>query len=154
MTTGRPDFAINAAWLARIGEASRAVGAVAPERVASLGLWRDTAVMRRLLGAEGTIALHEWRTSDPREMHDHPWDNCSIVLAGGFWEITPDGRFWRPTGSVIFRRAEEPHRIELDPAEPAPVTLFITGQQRRVHGWHTENGWIASRAYGQPTEIV
>lgn len=35
---------------------------------------------------------HILRSDHDRALHDHPWDNCSIVLRGGYWEVTP-GRY-------------------------------------------------------------
>src|SRR3546814_4215417 len=36
------------------------------------------------------IYLHQvLRPDDDRALHDHPWINLSIILDGGYWEITP-----------------------------------------------------------------
>lgn len=36
------------------------------------------------------VRLHHVLRSDrDRAMHDHPWNNASLVLRGGYWEITP-----------------------------------------------------------------
>jgi hypothetical protein len=126
----RPDFAIDPAWLSRIIDASRELAAAHPGRVTVEGhrsgvVFDCTAIRRSLDG--GNVYLHEWRESDPRDLHDHPWDCASVILAGGYWEIAPQGRFWRSPGDIVFRQAEEPHRIEIVPAKPMPISLFITG---------------------------
>jgi hypothetical protein len=93
----------------------------------------------------GSIYVHEWLESDPRGMHDHWYDCVSIVLDGGYWEVTPQGRFWRAPGDIIFRRAEEPRRIEIDPAHPMPRSLFITGPKRRAMRFHNVKGSVPAR---------
>lgn len=139
------DFDIDEPWLRRVLAAASQVAAEHPERVAVLGTdgvrhYKRTAIK---LGITGNVLLHEWLASDTGNMHDHPWDCTSIILAGGYWEVTPEGRFWRSPGEIVFRKAEEPHRIEIDPAKPLAVSLFITGPWRRIHGHHTPGGgWV------------
>jgi len=39
------------------------------------------------------VRVHRVLRSDhDRALHDHPWDNCSIILRGGYWEVVP-GRY-------------------------------------------------------------
>lgn len=94
------------------------------------------------------IYLHMIRRSDDdRALHDHPWWNCSIILAGGYFEHTiADGgvesRTWRGSGSVTFRRAKAAHRLEVDRERfPFALSLFITGPRIRQWGFHCPNGW-------------
>lgn len=92
------------------------------------------------------IYLHNIvRSDDDRALHDHPWWNLSILLKGGYREITPgdDTRWHRITytrriGSIVFRRATAAHRLEVD----APCwSLFITGRKVRDWGFHCPQGW-------------
>jgi hypothetical protein len=83
------------------------------------------------------IYLHNvLRDDDDRALHDHPWLNISIVLAGGYWEWLPreggreflshaqlsaDGSqvgLWRDPGSIVFRRATAAHRLALAHFKP------------------------------------
>ena len=32
----------------------------------------------------------------------------ALILKGGYWEHTPQGKFWRGPGSASFRKAEDP----------------------------------------------
>lgn len=103
------------------------------------------------------VYLHLQVESDPeRPLHDHPWDNTSVILAGGYdevWdrmpgkfgkEVTPDIRKLR-TGDTVFRRAEEAHRLILPPEFPYTITLFTTGKYRRRWGfWFPGKGWVHS----------
>lgn len=100
------------------------------------------------------------RSDDDRALHDHPWWNVSIVLWGGYYEYVPiipetyarDSRMfpehmlveriWRGVGSIVFRRATQPHRLEI-PAHPVHQTwtIFITGRKSREWGFYCQRGW-------------
>lgn len=115
------------------------------------------------------IYLHEiLRDDDDRALHDHPWANCSIVLSGGYYDITPHGFYWRSAGSVTFRRAIASHRLAL-PDDPScryvnsrrrarglkPLkqgcwSLFITGPVVREWGFHCPQGWVHWRVFTNP----
>lgn len=86
---------------------------------------------------------HILRSDDDRVFHDHPWNYLTIILRGGYTEVVPvfvDGiytgerRTWRGPGSILFRRAEHWHRLEVPPGESA-WTLFITGRKRQQWGF-------------------
>lgn len=91
------------------------------------------------------IYLHKFlRSDDDRALHDHPWWSCSIILRGGYREHLPGGLIkLRHAGRIIFRRAEQAHRVELYGVyitRPA-WTLFITGPKVREWGFHCPQGW-------------
>lgn len=96
---------------------------------------------------ETNVYLHLQVTSDPeRPLHDHPWDNQSVILAGGYKEIVQweppwqhPHEFQRWTGDVISRKAEEAHRLILPTAIPYTLTLFTTGPVRRDWGFWINN---------------
>lgn len=101
---------------------------------------------------------HEFRRSDDdRALHDHPWESCSIILAGRYIEHTIDAggihrRVLRSPGDVVFRSAPAAHRVELlDRDRTAglfPVTLFLTGAVVREWGFHChERGWVHWRDF-------
>ena len=99
------------------------------------------------------IYLHKTMLSDREMFHDHPWNNISIVLWGGYVEVQPDN--WlceeyalgarsriRVRGDIIRRTAEQPHYL-LQPLANRPCwTLFITGRLRRTWGFYTKSGWF------------
>lgn len=117
------------------------------------GVLADRYVVAR--DASRCIYVHRWLRSDPDELHDHPWDSCSLVLTGGYYEVTREGRFWRQPGDVTFRRAEDRHRIEIDIERAVhPVSLFITGPERRDWGFWLPRGdggedFVIGREYRQ-----
>lgn len=85
------------------------------------------------------LRLHLFHRSDPTCLHDHPWSFVSLVLAGGYFEITETGRRWRAPLTIAFRPATFRHRVEL--AEQKAWTLVFTWPQEREWGFHTHSGW-------------
>lgn len=80
-------------------------------------------------GKFGDLYLHKiCRSDEARALHDHRADNISLILKGSYTEIiapkdpycalgynlnSPITRRFGP-GSVIHRKAEQPHRLVLD----------------------------------------
>lgn len=114
-------------------------------------LYRWHVIPRNEAGAN--VYLHLQVASDPeRPLHDHPWDNQSVILAGGYVErmvrVMPWGRIEEPrrhVGQVVSRKAEEAHRLILPAEIPYTLTLFTTGPVRREWGF-----WINDHR-GVPT---
>ena len=70
------------------------------------------------------IFIHKFLKSDPDDLHDHPWAFRTLILKGGYWEHTEQGRFWRKPGFTQYVTAMHKHRVELEPETPC-FTLFI-----------------------------
>ena len=51
--------------------------------------------------------------SDEPTLHNHPWNWGALIVKGGYWEHTPNGKFWRGPGSFRFRKSEDLHYLEL-----------------------------------------
>jgi hypothetical protein len=98
---------------------------------------------------------HILRSDLDRHMHNHPWWYVTVILRGGYYEVTPlydmwgdyvcDIREWHGPGSVLFRRANSLHRIEI-PAGQTAWTLFITGKY--------SNSWGFAEDMDRPDEIT
>ena len=87
------------------------------------------------------VYLHEINKSDDdRALHDHPWDNVSVLLRGGYTEVTPEGTFERKAGEVIHRPATALHRL-IVPNNAKVVSLFFTGPRIREWGFDCPQGW-------------
>lgn len=110
------------------------------------------------------VYLHNvLRSDDDRALHDHPWWNVSVVLWGGYYEwmpVNPQGyvdgydrrvhRKWRGIGSIVFRKANAAHRLELPRYAQKPTwTLFITGKKSREWGFYCLKGWKHHTAFGR-----
>lgn len=104
-------------------------------------------------GGPAGVKLHIQVASDPeRPLHNHPWDNTSVILAGGYRETLcwsegePDNHntevFDRHKGDVIFRRAGQSHRLELPYDYPYTMTLFMTGPRVRNWGFWYPTGFV------------
>lgn len=107
------------------------------------------------------VVLHKVVKSDDPIFHDHPWPYMTVVLKGGYYEHTPlfndkGQKFaefcrWRGPGSVIIRKANEYHWLELDDNRPT-TTLFFMGPQQRDWGFlinktKTKQQWIQHEHY-------
>ena len=93
------------------------------------------------------IYLHQiLRSDDERALHDHPWLNLSVLLAGFYREhtIAAGGihrRALRTAGDLKARTPWSAHRLEVFEDFPC-LTLFITGPRLRAWGFHCpEAGW-------------
>jgi hypothetical protein len=101
------------------------------------------------------VVLHNVRSDDPPDLHDHAWWNVSIVLRGVLKETTYKpapflqlpaycSRYLRAP-CVRIRSATELHRLSV---VRGPVwTLFITGPVQRDWGYDTEAGWVPWQRY-------
>jgi hypothetical protein len=91
------------------------------------------------------IVLHNCVLSDEDGLHDHPWDWKSKVLAGGYWEHTPEGEHWRgPEGGWRSRKASDFHRLVLDPdCQEETWSLFVMGPKKKEWGFLDKDGqWV------------
>lgn len=88
------------------------------------------------------IYLHKLVRPDWDEaLHDHPWVNLSIILAGAYREIEPRGARVLRAGSARLRCAAQAHRLELLSNVPC-WSLFITGPKVREWGFLCRHGWV------------
>jgi hypothetical protein len=92
------------------------------------------------------VYLHKFlRDDDDRALHDHPWWFVSLIVKGGYREITNDGTEFRFAGSWGFRPATHRHRVSLyridDYVVPA-WTLVITGRKKRTWGFWCPKGFV------------
>jgi len=103
----------------------------------------------------GYVRVHHiLRSDDDRALHDHPFDFTSLILRGSYIEHVPADptRPGGPTvsqrygpGSILRRRAEDPHRLVLP---DGPVwTLVLTEKKRRDWGFHLAEGWLLWSEY-------
>lgn len=129
-----------AVWLEKHGKAR-----MIERKEHASGKWinylkRHYLIRIKLIGA----FLHQFWSSDEDGVHDHPWDNITIILRGGFYEELADGQIlWRPPGFFCFRKAEQFHRIILKPGTEGKVwTLFIRFRRRRQWGFLLNKEWV------------
>lgn len=92
------------------------------------------------------VYLHKILLSDEPVLHDHPWNYFTFIISGGYWEHTPDGKFWRGPLHFRFSKAEDLHWLEV-PENSYAMTLFIRFKKEREWGFKTMNGWKHYRDY-------
>ncbi|UTC29738.1 hypothetical protein BAJUN_01080 [Bajunvirus bajun] len=95
-----------------------------------------------LIGLFGySIRVHEWLGDDDREaLHDHPHDFATLVLKGGYTDVTDAGREVVRAGSFRFRAAE--HRHAVLEVLPGTVTLLFVWPPRRRWGFWVDGKLI------------
>ena len=84
--------------------------------------------------------FHEMLNDDHGDgVHSHLCPYITIILRGGYWETTKNGKHWRPTGYIGFRSANNLHRVDLKPGT-TPLTIFIPGPFGLRKGPRSEYG--------------
>ena len=86
------------------------------------------------------------RTGHELSLHDHPWTFISIILKGGYKEVTDSWTRFQPPGSILFRPAEWRHRVIIEPGKVA-WTLVFAGRARRRWGYWPNGKWCWSQHY-------
>lgn len=94
--------------------------------------------------------FHIQVASDPaRPLHDHPWDNQSVILSGGYFEQLnkfpdyPGSKamvYRRAKGMTIAREARWAHRLILPENVPYTMTKFDSGP--KINDW---GFWIGGK---------
>jgi hypothetical protein len=81
-----------------------------------------------------SIRMHRWiRSDDKRYFHDHPWWFWTLVLRGGYTDVTPSGEDVLTRGSIRFRPSHHQHYVRI-PKEGA-LTILLCGPQSRNWGF-------------------
>ena len=108
--------------------------------------WFKNPLIRFLQTFDIAIRVHHiLRSDNAREHHDHPWAYLTVILKGGYTEVTLDydksglflgerRRFYGP-GSILWRPAKSWHRLEVNTAGEGCWTLFITGKYQQKWGF-------------------
>ncbi len=93
-----------------------------------------------------SIKLHKILLSDDDCMHDHPWSFISIILKGGYYELTPTSGKWYRPGSILWRPQPWIHKLVIPECKSA-TTLVITFKKVRQWGFVTPSGWKVWYSY-------
>jgi|GEM_PF-1954875 len=85
-----------------------------------------------------SIRIHHWLKSDDRRFfHDHSCDLISIILKGGYTNVTPNGKFAVKAGSIWFAKADKRHYLDI--LREGAWTLLLCGRPYRHWGfWVTD----------------
>jgi hypothetical protein len=81
-----------------------------------------------------SIRLHQWlRSDDQRHFHDHSWDFVTLVLRGGYTDLSPEGAQRMTPGTIAYRAAEHQHTVKVD--KGGCLTLLFCWKERREFGF-------------------
>lgn len=104
-----------------------------------------------LLGTRSSrwaLHLHHIHQSDTdRDLHDHPWGFWSLILKGGYYEMTSKGFAWKRVGSLLRRPATWKHRVVLWCMSSEVWTLVLRFPYERKWGFHTAKGFVPHDQY-------
>ena len=97
------------------------------------------------------LTLHKVLKSDEATLHDHPWSYATFIVLGGYYENTPEGRFWRGPGHFRYRTAKDLHWLELakdkNGNELPCTSLFFMGKKATQWGFIKDGKWIHNEKY-------
>lgn len=91
-----------------------------------------------------SIKLHKVLISDAGPLHDHPWSYISLILFGGYTEHTLTGSKWYSPLSVLYRKADQPHKLEIPEGKTCTSLIFTSGKYREW-GFNLSNTWISHK---------
>lgn len=119
----------------------------------------------------GGIYLHRiYRPDSDRDLHDHPWVFASLILSGGYTEVSADVSLAH-LGTSDARLVEYPgtsvrtwhrftvHRMPLDRAHFISeihgrlITLVVVSKRRQEWGFWTAAGFVPWREYTGGGEV-
>lgn len=103
----------------------------------------ECPVMTRTVLALGAFSLRLHRFAPDHEdvhPHSHPWWFATVVLSGGYEDVSLDGVDRLGRGAVRLRACRHTHRTRVGPA--GCTTIIITGPAR--HDW---GFWVRGRYF-------
>ena len=106
----------------------------------------------------GNLYLHKISRSDEDHPHNHPWNFCSLILKGGYYEkhystiqpISPDTPFIlekNTPGKFLVRYLMDYHKIQLIDENVPTWTLVLTGPHKKTWGYLTPKGFLQYETY-------
>src|SRR6185437_4769614 len=94
-----------------------------------------------------------------QSLHDHPWDFISIILKGGYNEVTETtapgiGEKYEliTPGRILYRPAEWRQRVELI-NEQQSWSIILVGQRKRKWGFWPNGKWCFWRKFDYSNNI-
>jgi len=81
-----------------------------------------------------SIRLHVWyRSDDKRHMHNHAFNFLTIVLRGGYIDVSPVNNDILSKGSIRYRKADHTHYVGYP--IPGTMTLLFCGRKKQNWGF-------------------
>lgn len=93
-----------------------------------------------------SIRLHHWMGSDDnRAFHDHAWWFLTIILKGGYTDVSPKGHDPVTTGSIRYRPALHRHTVKVNPC--GCWSILLTGPEVRKWGFYPNGKFVRRSKY-------
>lgn len=93
-----------------------------------------------------SIRIHHWLASDDlRYPHDHAWNFLTIILKGGYTDISPSGNDVVKAGNIRYRKATHQHSVKVNPS--GCWTLMLTGPEFRKWGFWVDGKFRKRNKY-------
>ena len=81
-----------------------------------------------------SIRIHHWlKSDDQRYKHDHAWNFVTIILKGGYIDISPEARETCRAPYIAYRKADHRHTVLVD--KGGCWTIIIAGPMIRKWGF-------------------
>lgn len=94
----------------------------------------------------GSIRLHHWlHSDDDRAFHDHTWRFTTLILRGGYTDVSPNGRERMTAGKIARRQPLHKHTVVVD--KGGCWSLLITGPKVRGWGFWMGQKWKKANKY-------
>lgn len=94
----------------------------------------------------GSIRLHHWlHSDDDRAMHDHTWAFTTLILRGGYTDMSPSGREHLVAGQMATRLPRHKHTVVVDSG--GCWSLLVTGPKIRAWGFWRKGKWVKANKY-------
>lgn len=136
------------AWCEKKGRVIKITGTAGPDDVY---LIRHLVIRSRFFN----FYIHQFLRSDRDDLHDHPWNFCTLLLRGAYTEQFKDRtsdaiisvRRTTSLNKLVFRRATDLHRVVVDrdlkekDKEQSALTLFFSGPKKREWGFVKDGEW-------------
>lgn len=107
----------------------------------------DGKVFMRCWQPAPMIHVHQIVRSDDAVFHDHEWNFASLILRGGYTEVTPEGQRQYAAGSLRLMRADRWHFVNLEAGDA--WSLVITGPRRQHMGFLVDGVKLSAQDYLQ-----
>ena len=93
-----------------------------------------------------SIRVHEWYADDDtRHFHDHPQWFWTLILRGGYTDVSPDGEDRLRFGSIRYRPADYAHAVT--DVIPKTVSVLLAGKPVRRWGFWVDGKLIKRDKY-------
>lgn len=93
-----------------------------------------------------SLRIHHWISSDDdRAYHDHPWNFLTIILKGGYTDVSPQGKDKVYAGSIRYRSALHCHTVQVNPG--GCWSILLTGREKRRWGFYPNGKFLRRSKY-------